>query len=535
MDRLLKRWLRYLGNLSNLYRVRADGSDLTMLARFDPGTMSDPSSAASPPRHGRRMELGWRCPPRTPADLHLRGRSPPLLSMRLGARWAHEIRPHRGWRVRRGLKTGPCWPFSRSPALVIRESRSICPAPPGRGPFCSRDRCQGWCSCDEGQRPPCASRSATERRSPGGHRGYQDAERAREARAGGLLLAAGLVLACTDTPDSAADLHRGWHGLGPGGDGAGAPQQRRRRSPGLRQRPGHLCDAAGQWRRLQRHGVRSAVGSRPDLRRHRRQRDDGQCERHERRHRLRDQSLHRGWHGLGPGGFGAGAPQQRRRRSRVSANGPVIFATPLSSGAAYSVTVLAQPTTPAQTCVVTGGSGTMASANVTTVAIACVTNAGTGAVRVTASTTGPDAPATDTVGVDWQSAPVLDRGRSRQRRRLVRPGSRRPHGESHRGTELHRHQSESRHGDCGLRCNHRYRFWRDLRGQRDPSGDGGDHRPRRPRDLHGRSWIQPLLVPYSAIVPANGTVSFAVASGDHTVLSLVRKRIAPYQFGRACR
>ena len=32
-------------NLSNLYRVRADGSDLTMLARFDPGTMSDPSSA----------------------------------------------------------------------------------------------------------------------------------------------------------------------------------------------------------------------------------------------------------------------------------------------------------------------------------------------------------------------------------------------------------------------------------------------------------------------------------------------------------
>jgi alpha-tubulin suppressor-like RCC1 family protein len=58
----------------------------------------------------------------------------------------------------------------------------------------------------------------------------------------------------------------------------------------------------------------------------------------------------------------------------VTADGPVVFATPLASGASYSVTVLTQPTSPAQTCVVTEGSGTMSGANVTTVAIVCTTN-----------------------------------------------------------------------------------------------------------------------------------------------------------------
>jgi len=84
----------------------------------------------------------------------------------------------------------------------------------------------------------------------------------------------------------------------------------------------------------------------------------------------------------------------------VTANGSVVFATPLSSGATYDVTVFAQPITPAQTCVVTDGSGTMSRGTVTTVIIACVTNAGMGAVRVTASTIGPFAPATYTVGAD---------------------------------------------------------------------------------------------------------------------------------------
>src|SRR5579863_6694044 len=49
------------------------------------------------------------------------------------------------------------------------------------------------------------------------------------------------------------------------------------------------------------------------------------------------------------------------------------FSTPLNSGTNYSVTVLTQPTNPAQTCAVTNGSGT-ASANVTSVTVACTTN-----------------------------------------------------------------------------------------------------------------------------------------------------------------
>ena len=48
------------------------------------------------------------------------------------------------------------------------------------------------------------------------------------------------------------------------------------------------------------------------------------------------------------------------------------FTTALASGGAYSVTVLTQPSSPAQTCVVTGGSGT-ASANVTSIRVACTT------------------------------------------------------------------------------------------------------------------------------------------------------------------
>ena len=87
----------------------------------------------------------------------------------------------------------------------------------------------------------------------------------------------------------------------------------------------------------------------------------------------------------------------------VVGNGPITFATPLSGSAAYSVRVFDQPVTPDQTCVVTGGSGFVASANITSVAIDCVTNTGPGAVRVTASTAGLDAPATDTVHFDGQS------------------------------------------------------------------------------------------------------------------------------------
>jgi len=58
----------------------------------------------------------------------------------------------------------------------------------------------------------------------------------------------------------------------------------------------------------------------------------------------------------------------------VSANSAVTFATALASGAPYNVTVLTQPASPSQTCVVTNGSGTVGSSNVTNVAVTCTTN-----------------------------------------------------------------------------------------------------------------------------------------------------------------
>src|ERR1700688_551625 len=57
----------------------------------------------------------------------------------------------------------------------------------------------------------------------------------------------------------------------------------------------------------------------------------------------------------------------------VSASGPFTFMGGLGSGAAYSVIVAAQPSSPAQNCVVANGSGTVGTANVTNVAVACKT------------------------------------------------------------------------------------------------------------------------------------------------------------------
>ena len=65
-----------------------------------------------------------------------------------------------------------------------------------------------------------------------------------------------------------------------------------------------------------------------------------------------------------------------------NANGSFTFATPLANGAAYAVTVGTQPV--GQTCTVSNGTGTVASANVTNVAVSCVnmisgpTSTGTG-------------------------------------------------------------------------------------------------------------------------------------------------------------
>ena len=58
----------------------------------------------------------------------------------------------------------------------------------------------------------------------------------------------------------------------------------------------------------------------------------------------------------------------------VTASGAFTFPTKISSGQTYAVTVLAQPGSPAQSCQVTGGTGTVGAANVTTVGIACTVN-----------------------------------------------------------------------------------------------------------------------------------------------------------------
>lgn len=49
------------------------------------------------------------------------------------------------------------------------------------------------------------------------------------------------------------------------------------------------------------------------------------------------------------------------------------FSSALASGAAYSVSVLTQPSSPAQSCTVSGASGTVGSSNVTSVSVVCTT------------------------------------------------------------------------------------------------------------------------------------------------------------------
>ena len=55
----------------------------------------------------------------------------------------------------------------------------------------------------------------------------------------------------------------------------------------------------------------------------------------------------------------------------VSATGAFTFATGFASAAVYTVTVKSHPTSPTQSCVVTNGSGAIATANVTSVSVEC--------------------------------------------------------------------------------------------------------------------------------------------------------------------
>jgi hypothetical protein len=105
----------------------------------------------------------------------------------------------------------------------------------------------------------------------------------------------------------------------------------------------------------------------------------------------------------------------------ISGNGSFAFATAIASGSTYSVTVLTQPSGPAQICAVSGGSGNVTNGAVTTVAVSCAppvtacntpngtvvqhssnvvaneTWAGAGTVHVVASTISVMAPATLTI------------------------------------------------------------------------------------------------------------------------------------------
>jgi len=55
----------------------------------------------------------------------------------------------------------------------------------------------------------------------------------------------------------------------------------------------------------------------------------------------------------------------------ISANGPFSFATQLSDGASYAVTIATQPSGPSQICKVTNGSGTITGADVSNVIVSC--------------------------------------------------------------------------------------------------------------------------------------------------------------------
>src|SRR5207248_3315794 len=58
----------------------------------------------------------------------------------------------------------------------------------------------------------------------------------------------------------------------------------------------------------------------------------------------------------------------------ITANGTFAFATPIASGAPYAVTVSSQPGSPAQTCTVSAGAGTVGAAAVTGVVVSCAVN-----------------------------------------------------------------------------------------------------------------------------------------------------------------
>ena len=95
----------------------------------------------------------------------------------------------------------------------------------------------------------------------------------------------------------------------------------------------------------------------------------------------------------------------------LSANGPFTFNTALTTGSPYNVTVKTNPT--GQTCAVTNGSGTIASANVTNVTVTCTTTGQNGFTIQYAST--------DASGIEYYSFTSPDDGYGTQTLRVLPP------------------------------------------------------------------------------------------------------------------
>ena len=133
--------------------------------------------------------------------------------------------------------------------------------------------------------------------------------------AGGLLLAAGLALACTDTPTGTAPTYT-VGGTVSGLAGSGLVLRDNDGDDLARSADGAFAFATelAGGAALQRHRVRPAVESGPAVHRDGGQRYDGRGQRHDRRDRLRDRHLHGRGNGLRPDGAGW-CPRQRRRRS----------------------------------------------------------------------------------------------------------------------------------------------------------------------------------------------------------------------------
>jgi 6-phosphogluconolactonase (cycloisomerase 2 family) len=73
----------------------------------------------------------------------------------------------------------------------------------------------------------------------------------------------------------------------------------------------------------------------------------------------------------------------------INRNGPTVMASSLAIGTLYAVAIAGQPANPAQTCVLSNGSGTIATANVTSISVYCPNPVGRFAYVVGAGTTSP--------------------------------------------------------------------------------------------------------------------------------------------------